>query len=66
MAKAATEIEKDAKDPGLKSALQAGSKTSEQWGQRIERALAEAGGAEDVGAKKGIDAIIAYGLYDDV
>ena len=48
--KAATaEIERDAKDPDLKSALQAGTKTSAQWAKRIERAVAEAGGAEDVG-----------------
>ena len=48
--KAATaEIERDVKDPDLKSALQAGSKTSAQWAQHIERAVAEAGGAEDVG-----------------
>lgn len=50
VAKAATaELERDVKDPDLKSALQAGSKTSTQWAQRIERALAKAGGAEDVG-----------------
>lgn len=50
VAKAATsEIQNDARDPGLKSALQAGTRTSEQWAQRIERALAEAGHAEDAG-----------------
>lgn len=45
---ATAETERDATDPDLKAALQSGAKTSEQWAQRIERALAEAGGAEDV------------------
>lgn len=50
VAKAATaEVETDAKDPGLKSALRAGTETSEQWTRRIERALAEAGSAESTG-----------------
>ena len=50
VAKGATaEIERDVKDPGLKSALQAGTKTSAQWAHRIDRAMAEAGGAEDGG-----------------
>ena len=50
VAEAATaEIQSDAKDPDLKSALQAGTETSARWARRIERALAEAGGAEDVG-----------------
>ena len=50
VAKTATiEIERDVKDPDLKSALQAGSKTSAQWAQRIERALAETGNADVVG-----------------
>ena len=44
-AKATSEIQNDAKDPGLKSALQEGEKTSKQWAERIERALSEAGGA---------------------
>lgn len=48
-AAATAEIERDATDADLKSALRSGSKTSEQWAQRIERALAEAGGSEDVG-----------------
>ena len=43
------EIERDATDADLKAALQEGSKTAEQWAQRIERALAEAGGADEVG-----------------
>ena len=42
--KATAEIETDAKHPELKSALQAGNRTSEQWAQRIDRALKEAGG----------------------
>lgn len=46
---ASAEIERDAIDADLKAALQEGSKTAEQWAQRIERALAETGGAEDVG-----------------
>lgn len=45
VAKGATqEIQDDARDPGLKEALQQGSQASEQWGERIERALGEAGG----------------------
>ena len=50
LAKTATaEIERDARNPDLKSALQASNKTSAQWAQRIERALAEAGDTKDVG-----------------
>ena len=33
--RATAEIEGDASHPGLKSALQAGNKTSEQWTQRL-------------------------------
>lgn len=45
VAKGATqEIQGDARDPGLKEALQQGSQVSEQWAQRIDRALQEAGG----------------------
>jgi hypothetical protein len=44
--KATAEIETDAKNPELKSALQAGNRTSEQWAQRVDRALKEAGGGE--------------------
>ena len=47
--KATAEIGNDASDPELKSALQEGHRTSEQWDARIDRALAEAGGAEDQG-----------------
>lgn len=50
VAKAATaDVERDARDPGLKAALQAGVRTSEGWAERVERALAEAGGAESTG-----------------
>ncbi len=50
VAKAATaEIQNDASHPDLKSALQAGNRTAEQWDQRIQKALQEAGGAEDQG-----------------
>ncbi len=47
--KATSEIQNDASHPELKSALQEGNRTAEQWAQRIERALKEAGNAEDVG-----------------
>ena len=50
VAKMATgEIQNDASHPELKSALEQGNRTAEQWAQRIERALKEAGSAEDVG-----------------
>ena len=50
VAKQATaEIQHDASHPDLKTALQAANKTAEQWAQRIEQALQEAGGAEDEG-----------------
>ena len=45
-AKAADEIENDAKDSQLKSALQQGSQTAQQWATRIDRALQEAGGSD--------------------
>ncbi len=47
--KATAEIETDASHPELKSALQAGNTTSEQWAQRIRQAIEEAGSAEDTG-----------------
>lgn len=47
--RATAEIQNDVSDPGLKSALEAGNKTAEQWAQRVGRALAEAGPAEDTG-----------------
>ena len=46
---ATAEIQNDASHPDLKSALQAANRTAEQWAQRIEQALREAGGAEDNG-----------------
>ncbi len=50
VAKTATsEIQNDASHPELRSALQAGNKTAEQWAQRVSQALQETGGAEDVG-----------------
>ncbi len=47
--RATAEIENDAKHPELRAALQTGNQMSEQWGQRIQRALGEAGGAPDTG-----------------
>ena len=47
--KAMAEIQADASHPELQAALQQGNKTSEQWAQRVEKALAETGGAEDTG-----------------
>ncbi len=50
VAKAATaDIQNDASDPGLKAALQEGNRTSEQWAQRVQQAMAETGGTEDTG-----------------
>ena len=50
VAKAATaEVENDVRDPALKAVLQAGNRTSEQWAQRIQRAISEVGPAEDTG-----------------
>ena len=46
---ATAEIQQDANDHRLVSALQAGNRTAEQWQQRVERALAESGGGEDQG-----------------
>ncbi len=45
---AAGDIEQDAKDPQLKTALQQGSQTAQQWAGRIDRALQEAGGSGEV------------------
>ena len=47
--RATAEIQNDASDPGLKSALQQGNQVAEQWAQRIGRAAQEAGPAEDTG-----------------
>ena len=46
---ATADIEGDASSADLKAALQAGNRVAEQWAQRIGRALAETGGAEDTG-----------------
>jgi len=43
-AAATSEIQNDARDPQLKSALEQGNETAKQWSERIDRALAEAGG----------------------
>ena len=50
VAKAATaDIQNDVSHPDLKAAMQEGNRTSEQWAQRIQQAMAETGGAEDTG-----------------
>jgi ferritin-like metal-binding protein YciE len=46
---ATAEIQNDASDPGLKSALQAGNKTAEQWAKRVQDAIGEVGPSEDTG-----------------
>jgi ferritin-like metal-binding protein YciE len=43
-AAATDEIQNDARNPQLKQALEQGNQTSKQWSERIDRALAEAGG----------------------
>lgn len=46
VAAAATgEIQNDARHPDLKAALEQGNKTSQQWAQRIDQALQQAGGS---------------------
>ena len=44
-ARSTDEIQNDARNPQLKQALEQGTQTSQQWAQRIERALQEVGGA---------------------
>lgn len=44
--KATTEISDAAQHPKLKEALEKGSKTSEEWAERIERGIQEAGEGE--------------------
>lgn len=44
---ATDEIQNDVRDAQLKQALETGNQTSKQWSQRIDRALAEAGGADE-------------------
>lgn len=43
-AKATDEISNDVSNPQLKSALEEGNRTSQQWADRIDRALQQAGG----------------------
>jgi len=45
-AKATDEISNDASHPALKEALDQGNQTSQQWAERIDRALGQVGGAE--------------------
>lgn len=44
-AAATDEIQNDARHPDLKTALETGNRVSQQWTQRIDRALQEAGGS---------------------
>lgn len=44
---ATDEIQNDARNPQLRQALEQGNETAEQWAQRIERALQEAGGGDE-------------------
>ncbi|AWB22667.1 MULTISPECIES: DUF892 family protein [Methylobacterium] len=44
-AQATDEIRHDAHHPDLKAALEQGNQTSQQWAQRIDQALQEAGGS---------------------
>jgi len=46
-AKATSDILDDATDAELKTLLQRGNDTAKQWQQRIEQAIAEAGGVDD-------------------
>jgi ferritin-like metal-binding protein YciE len=45
-AKATDDIQDDATNPELKTLLKRGNETAKQWEQRIERAIAEAGGVD--------------------
>lgn len=45
---ATAEIQNDARDPDLKSALEEGNRTSKQWKQRIDAAAKEVGGVEEI------------------
>lgn len=47
--RATAEIENDVRDSELKAALQVGNQAAEQWKQRVDRAVEEAGPAEDTG-----------------
>jgi ferritin-like metal-binding protein YciE len=46
-AKATDDILDDATDPELKTLLQRGNDMAQQWQQRLERAIAEAGGVDE-------------------
>ena len=46
-AKAADDVENDARNPELKAALKQGSQTAQQWSTRIDEALQEAGGGPE-------------------
>lgn len=46
-AAATDEIQNDARHPDLKAALQKGNQVSQQWAQRIDQALQQAGGSSD-------------------
>ena len=57
-AEATAEIQRDARSPDLKTALDQGNQTSRQWAQRIDQALTEAGkGGEEQNP-------VLEGLYD--
>lgn len=45
-AAATSEIQNDARNADLKSALETGSRVSKQWAERIDQALREAGGGD--------------------
>ena len=47
--RATADIQRDATDPGLKAALEAGNKRAADWKRRIEQAIQEAGPSEDTG-----------------
>lgn len=47
--RATGEIERDATNPGLQAALRDANAVAQQWAQRIERAIAETGTAEETG-----------------
>ena len=57
-AEATAEIQRDARSPDLRAALDQGNQTSRQWAQRIDQALTEAGnGGEEQN-------LVLEGLYD--
>ena len=58
-ADATAEIRNDARNPELKAALDTGNTVSQQWAQRIDQALQEAGGGSGEGRNPVLD-----GLYE--